>query len=320
MLEFDFINRCFRPLAGDNPFAVGLRDDAAYVPVPLGQELVISTDMLLAGVHFFADDPPRLIAQKALRVNLSDLAAKGATPLGYSLALAVPKNLPENFWPEFCAGLAADQQQFGLSLLGGDTTASPQGLCITVTIYGTIPIARRVLRADAKIGDDVYVTGELGLAALGLYARQNSIEAPEFIDRYHLPQPRMRLIDTLADVGLVHAAMDISDGLLADLGHIVAASSVGAEISLPLIPQSTTTQEFIKKYRLGWVEVLAGGDDYELLFTTPAKARTEVFRLAQTLAITTTRIGVISANTGIIVRDADQNPITISKTGYQHYF
>jgi thiamine-monophosphate kinase len=318
--EFDIIGHYFRPLAAGFDGAFDLRDDAAYMSLPDGCELVISTDMLLAGVHFFPDDPPALIAKKALRVNLSDLAAKGAEPIGYSLALALPAGVTADFMAQFCQGLKEDQAEFALALIGGDTTTSPHGLCVTITIYGSIPFGRRVMRSGAKIGDDIYISGQLGLAALGLHCRKLDLDYPEFIARYHLPQPRMKLMDALAAENLVHASMDISDGLWGDLAHILTASGVGAAVHLPSIPQSATVQEFIKKYALSWVEVLGGGDDYELLFTSPPAAAAQVFNMADRLGVSIARIGTITADTGISVFDATQNPIAIANTGYQHRF
>lgn len=320
MREFELLAKYLRPLAGDNPVGMGLWDDAAYYPQPPGQELVISKDMLLGGVHFFMDDPPDLIARKCLRVNLSDLAAKGAQPLGYMLGLALPQGISEKFIAEFCRGLADDQTHYGLSLWGGDTTRSQSELCISVTIFGTIPKGQRVLRGGAKAGDDIYVTGTLGDAGLGLHALRHQMANPALIGKYHLPQPRLGLVAALLKEGGIHASIDVSDGLWADLGHILGASQLGAKIDLPRIPQSPESKEFINQLGLFWPEALAMGDDYEIVFTAPQAKASAIAAISRNLAIPLSCIGVIQNHLELQIFDDQKNPVAIHHRGYQHRF
>jgi thiamine-monophosphate kinase len=230
--EFEFIARHLRPLATARG-ALALTDDAALLEPAPGRQLVLAKDAMVAGVHFFAADPPGQIAQKLLRVNLSDLAAMGAAPLGYLLALARPKEITDAWLAEFCAGLAADNAAFEVPLLGGDTVSTPGPLTLSLTAIGELPRGTALLRAGARAGDDVWVSGTLGDAALGLKVLQGALPAAEparafLIERYRLPQPRLALGEALR--GIASAAIDISDGLVADLGHILEVSGVGAEL------------------------------------------------------------------------------------------
>ena len=253
------------------PAALQLEDDAALLDPPAGMTLVLTKDAMVAGVHFLADDPPGEIAQKLLRVNLSDLAAMGAAPVGYLLALARAKALTDDWLAEFCAGLAADQRTFGIGLLGGDTVSTPGPLTLSLTALGEVPKGQALRRRGARPGDDLWVSGALGDAALGLLVLQGKLEPPvaarhHLIERYRLPQPRLALGQALR--GLAHAAIDISDGLLADLGHILETSGIGAELWADQLPLSAAARELPGARDAA----LAGGDDYELLFTAPRAA------------------------------------------------
>ncbi|MGJ0506045.1 MAG: thiamine-phosphate kinase [Methylocystis sp.] len=265
--EDDLIARLFAPIAG--PAGLGLTDDAALLPAS-SQPTVATVDMLVAGVHFFADDPPAAIAQKALRVNLSDLAAKGAEPVGFLLSLALPGDWTNDWLAAFAEGLAADAAAYAAPLIGGDTTATPGPLAISITALGRA--ARFVPRSGARPGDAVYVSGTIGDAALGLalrrepeFAAKLSPQAREYLDgRYLLPRPRLDLIPTLR--AHATAAMDVSDGLAGDLAKLCRASRASAVVEAPLVPLSRAAREAVA-LDPGLLETaLTGGDDYEILF------------------------------------------------------
>ena len=275
--EFEFIARRLRPLA-TTPGALALTDDAALLDPAAGRQLVLTKDAMVAGVHFLPDDPPGQIAQKLLRVNLSDLAAMGAAPLGYLLALARPKEISDAWLDEFCAGLAADNAAFGIALLGGDTVSTPGPLTLSLTAIGEVPTGSALLRSGAGPGDDVWVSGTLGDAALGLKVLQGALDVTEpartfLIERYRLPQPRLALGQALR--GIASAAIDVSDGLVADLGHILETSGVGAALHADALPLSEAARDLPGARDAA----LAGGDDYELLFTAPSKRRAEIAAL-----------------------------------------
>ncbi|MGH6900683.1 MAG: thiamine-phosphate kinase, partial [Geminicoccaceae bacterium] len=238
--EFAFIARRLRPLATAEG-ALGLADDAALLDPAPGRQLVLAKDAMVAGVHFLGDDPPAQIARKLLRVNLSDLAAMGAAPLGYLLALARSKEIADVWLGEFCAGLAADNAEFAIPLLGGDTVATPGPLTLSLTALGEVPKGAALLRGGARPGDDIWVSGTLGDAALGLEALQGKLDVTGearayLIERYRLPRPRLALGQALR--GTASAAIDISDGLIADLGHVLEVSEVGAELHADALPLS----------------------------------------------------------------------------------
>ena len=319
MSEFDFIDRFFRPLA-THPLAFGLRDDAAFIAEKSGYNLCVTTDHLIAGLHFFADDLPDLIARKVLRVNLSDLAAMGAEPFGYTLALALPKQDKLESWLEsFAAGLAADQQEFDIHLLGGDTTATPGPLSITITAFGHVPMGKALHRSQAKAGDKIAVTGTLGDAAAGLIVRQNQFKNyPHLLNRYLLPQPRCLFATVLAQSGLAHAAMDISDGLWGDLSHILQASHCGAEVRLSAIPTSVELDDFIATGQASKLDLLGGGDDYELLFTFDEKNWAGIQDLAKKNNLKVHIIGDITASKDLKILDENHQPVQPSKKSYDH--
>lgn len=317
MNEFEFIARQLRPLA-TQPEALGLADDAAVLKVPQGQELVITKDALVEGVHFIGDEAPVLIAQKALRVNLSDCAAMGAKPYGYFLALMLSEALDEHWLQEFTEGLARDQQYYGLSLLGGDTTRTFGSFALSITLLGLVPEGTALCRKGAKPGDGVYVTGTIGDAALGLACAKRALmddrqtPADSFLlERYQKPEPRVELGQKLR--GLATACIDISDGLVQDLGHICAASGVGAVVEWDTIPLSKAARN---SDALDKNLILAGGDDYELLFTLPEDKAGQLDALQA--SATVTRIGKIVEGKTVRVLQ-DQKDITPETAGYKHF-
>jgi len=315
--EFTFIAEVLAPLAAGMPGALGLADDAALVACPPDRELVVTKDALVLGVHALPDDPPDLVARKLLRVNLSDLAAMGAEPLGYLTALLRPRELEDAWLEAFAAGLAEDQQRFGLGLLGGDTVATPGPFAATLTAIGTVPRGRVLRRRGARPGDDLWVSGTLGDAALGLRILRGLAvpdeDAGPFVQRYRLPEPRLALGVALRD--LARAVVDVSDGLLQDLDHLCRASGVGARIELARLPVRAAARAIP-----GWREAaLAGGDDYELLFAAPPEVRGRIAELSARLGLPLTRIGTVVTGSGVEVRDEAGRPVTPATTGFRHF-
>ena len=242
--EFALIARHFRPLAG--PGALGLGDDAAVMTPPAGRELVIAADAMVAGVHFLPDDPADLVARKLLRTNLSDLAAMGAEPLGYLMTISAPRDTDEGWFAAFATGLAEDQEAFGLSLLGGDTTSTSGPISLSLTILGSVAPGTALRRNGARPGDGIWVSGSIGDGALGLLAAKGELADPDsyLAGRYRLPRPRLAL--GLRLHGIATAAMDVSDGLVQDLGHLCRAGSLAAEImaeAVPLSPQARAARQ-----------------------------------------------------------------------------
>lgn len=323
--EFELIARYFAPLAAGAPGAFDLTDDVALIDVAADEQLAVKTDAIVAGVHFLVADPPDLIARKLLRVNLSDLAGKGARPLGYLMTCAFPADLDEAWVAKFVDGLAADQREFGLSLLGGDTTVTPGPLTLSATVFGAIRKGRLPWRGAAQAGDAVLVSGTLGDGALGLDVQRQ--EFPELDDagrahlvqRYRLPQPRLQLGRALVEAGLVHAAMDISDGLLADLGHICRTSKLGADVEWPRVPLSAPAAKLIAARPQLRERVVAGGDDYELLLTVAAGDVPAALSLAQRAGVALAPIGRMSAGSGVRIRDENGSEIEIGRTGFRHF-
>jgi thiamine-monophosphate kinase len=314
--EFEFIARRLRPLATAG--ALDLTDDAALLDPTPGHQLVLTKDAMVAGVHFLEDDPPDKIAQKLLRVNLSDLAAMGALPLGYLLALARAKEISADWLAAFCAGLAADNAEFSVGLLGGDTVATPGPLTLSLTAIGEVPAGSALLRRGARPGDDVWVSGTLGDGALGLRVLQGELEVAKdarayLIERYRLPLPRLALGQALR--GIASAAIDVSDGVVADLGHILETSGVGAELHAAALPLSPAARDLPGARDAA----LSGGDDYELLFTAPPERRAEIQALARRLDLPLTRIGAIHVEPGLQVLDEAERELTILKAGWQHF-
>lgn len=315
MSEFDLIKRHFTRATPGALLGVG--DDAALLQVSAGHVLAVSTDMLVSGTHFFPDADPFFLGYKTLAVNLSDMAAMGALPRWATLALSLPQ--ADDAWLEqFSAGLFALAQQHGVELVGGDTTRGPLNLC--VTILGEVPPQQALRRSGAQPGDEIWLSGSVGDAALALAHLQGRIRLPEAAfaacaPRLHQPQPRVAL--GLALRGLASSVIDVSDGLLADLGHILDASQVGTEIGLEAIPASETLRSLPPAITQSCI--LSGGDDYELCFTVPAARRAEVERLSPKLDLALTRIGKIVAGRGCVVRDAAGDSLDTGVGGYDHF-
>lgn len=320
--EFELIARYLSPLTSNAPGAYGLRDDAAIIRVPADHDLVVTTDAMIEGIHFLESDGAERIARKLLRVNLSDLAAKGAEPVGYQLVLGLPQPLDEAWIAAFAAGLAMDQKAFGCSLHGGDTTRSPADLMLAVTAFGAVPTGQILRRGGALPGDDLYVTGTIGDAALGLEVKLNgrlfSGAAAMFFDaRLHLPSPRLAFGAGLR--GLAHAAMDVSDGLVQDVGHIAAASGLRAVLNVDSVPLSMATRQVLADDPGLWPVVLGGGEDYELIFAAPSEAAAQVRALCDAVGLNATMIGRLEPGEGIVLLDAAGNPVQLHHAGFQHF-
>jgi len=316
MTEFDLIRRYFtRPTPGA---LLGVGDDAALLQVSDGNVLAVSTDMLVSGTHFLPDADPFLLGHKTLAVNLSDMAAMGALPRWATLAIALPE-ANETWLEKFSAGFFALAQQYGVDLVGGDTTRGPLNLC--VTIFGEVPAQQALRRDGAQPGDEVWVSGKLGDAALALAHLQGHImlSDPEYAAcaaALHQPQPRIAL--GLALRGIANSAIDVSDGLLADLGHILAASQLAARLDFPALPVSPVLRSHMQ-HPLAMQCVLSGGDDYELCFTAPAAQHAEILDIAARLKSPLTQIGTIVSGLGCLVLDAAGEPINVEATGYDHF-
>jgi thiamine-monophosphate kinase len=322
--EFDLIATHFAPMAA--PGALSLLDDAAFLAPPAGHDLVLTKDMLVAGVHFFADDPPGMIAKKALRVNLSDLAAKGAEPLGFLLGLALPKDITDAWLAGFAYGLAEDAAAHAIPLQGGDTVRSSGPLMISVTAIGSVPAGRMVRRLAVQPGDALYVSGTIGNSAIGLQLRSQAeaewarslAEASRswLLERYLLPEPRMVLAPAVQH--FAHAAMDISDGFVGDLTKMLTGSGCGAEIGLAGIPLSAQVQEALRFNPALMETALTGGDDYELLVAVPPHHVAAFETAAHGAAIT--RIGTATDSAqGIQFLGPDRKPHRFSKGSFVHF-
>ena len=347
MSEFDIIRRHFTRATPSALLGVG--DDAALLQVSNGNVLAVSSDMLVCGTHFFVDADPYLLGHKTLAVNLSDMAAMGANPRWATLALSLPK-VDEAWLEQFSAGFFALTQQHGVELVGGDTTRGPLNLC--VTIMGEVPQRLALRRDGAQAGDEVWVSGTLGDAALGLAHLQDKIDLPEdarihCLAALHKPAPRVALGMSLR--GVATSAIDISDGLIADLGHILQCSKVGAEIDFQKIPTSPSLKEHLairlsqqagkslvipRKRESSSIKaldsrfrgndgiencILSGGDDYELCFTAPVTRHADILAIRAKLNLPLTRIGKIVAGQGCTVCDAQGKPLKIESTGYDHF-
>jgi len=322
--EDDLIARYFRPLA-DAPASLGLRDDAAVL-AGSADDLVLTTDAIVEGVHYLADDPPDTIARKALRVNLSDLAAKGSAPAGFLLTLALRK-ADEAWLSAFARALGEDASAFACPLLGGDTVSTPGPVMISVTAFGRVPQGQMVRREGARPGDRIAVTGTIGDAALGLDVlrggRAASVlaarsDADFLVDRYRVPQPRLAIAAALR--GAATAAMDVSDGLAGDLTKLCAVSGVSATVELPKVPLSAAARAVITAGAATIETLISGGDDYEVLCTVPDQAWSAFARDAAVAGVAVTEIGrVVSGTDAPVFRDAAGQAVSLSRTSYSHF-
>ena len=319
MGEFELIDRYFKQAATQGRAVLGIGDDCAlWRPTP-GQDLAVSCDMLVQGRHFLPDADPRGLGHKALAVNLSDLAACGATPRAFLLAMALPA-ANETWLAAFSAGMLALAQAHDCELIGGDTTSGP--LNLSITVMGEVPTGQALLRSTAQVGDDIYVSGHLGDARLALEARLGRIQLPADVlafcaERLDTPSPRVAL--GIALRGIAHACADISDGLLGDLGHILKASQVGAELDVAVIRTlCASAQSVALPADVLNTCTLTGGDDYELVFTAPVQARAAVVQAAFDSQTHVTCIGTITAS-GVVLRDREQLLDAASFSSFDHF-
>ncbi|HEY4345205.1 MAG TPA: thiamine-phosphate kinase [Parvibaculum sp.] len=321
--EFTLIADLFAPLAADAIGAYGLKDDAASFSPSAGMDLVLTVDALVEGVHFLPGDPADSIAQKLLRVSLSDLAAKGATPRGYLLTTAWTKDTPLDWMKSFAAGLARDQRSFDIALWGGDTVSTPGPLTFSLTAIGEVPQGRILRRGGARAGDALFLTGTVGDAALGLAAAQQKLAATDddkaaLIARYRLPEPRVSVGPQLLEIA--HAALDVSDGLMADLKHLCDVSGTGARIDVSSLPLSPAADRCLAGAPSLIEQILAGGDDYEILFAAPAEKSSEIDSLAARTGVRITRIGsVLDAREGLSAVSASGEPLVLKQLGFRHF-
>lgn len=320
--EFELIAELFSPLTMGAPGAIGLTDDAALIDIAPGMQLVTTVDTLIAGVHFLMDDPPDLVARKALRVNLSDLAAKGAKQVGFLHALALNDSIADAYLERYAGGLKLDVQEFCVPLLGGDTTSGPGPLTLTITAFGEVEKGRALLRSGARRGDVVCVTGTIGDGAVGLACLNAALQLPaplatHVIDRYRLPRPRLTAGRALADIA--SACLDVSDGLVADVGHLCKASGVAAVIAREAIPLSPAARFAVDENASLWNLVLGGGDDYELAFTLSPERLPDITTLAERLGFPITVIGTVTAGpAGEVSVLVDGKPVPVLNAGYRH--
>ncbi|KRD40954.1 thiamine monophosphate kinase [Acidovorax sp. Root275] len=326
MGEFDLIARYFtRPARPGGAVALGVGDDCALLAPAPGMQLAISSDMLVEGRHFFADVDPEALGHKALAVNLSDLAACGARPLAFTLALSLPR-VDEAWLAGFSRGLLALADAHGCELVGGDTTQGPLNLCITV--FGEVPAGMALLRSGARAGDDIYASGTLGDARLALEALLGHTPLPADVlarARQRLERPTPRVALGLALRGVASSAMDVSDGLLGDLSHILKASGVGAridtQITSKLIAASAYPSSASCLFDAELIHqcTLAGGDDYELAFTAPPAQRDAVAAASQASSTPVTRIGTVLATSGLQLVDAQGQPVDKRYASFDHF-
>ncbi len=325
--EFELISRYFAPLATD-PGSLHLTDDAAVLSPRPGYDLVVTKDVLAADVHFFADDAPEAIAAKALRANLSDLAAKGARARGYLLGLALPDDWKKDWIERFCNGLAADQASFDVPLLGGDTIRSGNGLQISITAIGEVSAGKTVRRSGARPGDVLFVSGTIGDSAAGLKARLDpefcrksfltEDESRHILDRYLLPRPRSTLADPLSRYA--SAAMDVSDGLLSDCAHLAAASHVDLRLDLDLVPLSNALLKVRKNAPALFVECLNGGDDYEIIACVPPDLAADFCRAVEKLDVPLSKIGSAESGVGnVVVLRSGEAVEWDRSSGFRHF-
>jgi thiamine-monophosphate kinase len=319
MGEFDLIARFFDRPARRSPLGVG--DDCALLQPAPGMQLAVSSDMLVEGRHFLSTVDPRRLGHKALAVNLSDLAACGARPLAFTLSLALP-HVDEDWLAGFAQGLFALAAAHECELVGGDTTRGP--LCINITVFGEVPPGQALLRSGARAGDDLWVSGDLGDARLALEAFRGRLALPAQAfeaSRLRMEQPQPRVALGLALRGIASAAIDVSDGLLGDLGHILRRSGVGASVQAPLAAQRLAAARAGLRLEPDWVHelVLAGGDDYELCFTAPAARREDVLAAGRQAATEVTRIGSIDAQPGLRVLDAQGQALPQRFASFDHF-
>jgi thiamine-monophosphate kinase len=319
--EFALIAEFLAPLTATAPGAFDLTDDAALFSPPAGHDIVLTTDSIVEGVHFFRDDPAPSIARKALRVNLSDLACKGADPAGYLLNLLLPEWTGRAWFEAFTAGLSQDQAAFGLSLWGGDTSRTPGPLAISITAIGLAPAGAMIRRAGAKAGDLVFVSGTIGDAGAGLSMRRGDLAGGAsrdcLVDRYRIPIPRLSLGAAMR--GLVHAALDVSDGLIADLNHLASASGLGLVVILEDVPLSVSYRAALGDTRQARIAAVTAGDDYEIALACPPSRRSELEVAAARCGVPLTCIGYAVEGHGVRLQARAGDEIALQVKGFTHF-
>jgi thiamine-monophosphate kinase len=320
--EDRLIARYFKPIARQ-PGAFALVDDAAVLTPPPGHDLVLKTDAIVGGVHFFDDDPPDTVARKALRVNLSDLASKGAQPAGFLLSLALPKSVGPKWLTAFARGLGADAKAYDCPLFGGDPVRTPGPVMVSVAMFGSVPEGMMVRRSGAQAGDKVFVSGSIGDAALGLGLRNGAVwplsepQRQHLAARYLLPRPRTALAETVRHYA--SASMDVSDGLVGDLTKLCRVSGVAARIDAARVPLSDAALAVIAADPAMLETALTGGDDYEILCTVPP-AKVDRFRVAAMAAkIAVAEIGVIEAGEGAHFHDREGGELAFKRASFSHF-
>ncbi len=320
--EDRLIARHFAPLA-THPGALGLTDDAAFITPPPGSEIVLKADAIIGGVHFFPEDDAATVAQKALRVNLSDLASKGATPLGYLLSLALPKDIGEAWLARFAQGLREDAERYGCPLFGGDTDRTPGPITISIAMVGSVPAGTMVRRAGAKPGDLVFVSGSVGDSTLGLVLRKgldvplSEAQRQHLASRYLLPQPR----NALAEAVRMHASasMDVSDGLAGDFAKLCRVSQVGAEVEAARVPLSDAARAVVAADPKLLLTALSGGDDYEIVCTVPPTKAAGFRAAAEAAGVPVSEIGRVIAGQGARFLGADGQPLVFERASFSHF-
>ena len=325
MNEFELIKHCFNWPQNNGDIICAVGDDASIVQVPQGYELVQSIDTQVADVHFPASAPAQLIAQRALRCAISDLAAMGAVPRFYTLALALSDDVSDDWVQGFAGGLKAGQERFSIMLVGGDTVATPGPITITLTAFGEVARDHELRRSGAGIGDGVFVTGTIGDAHLGLASLRGALPGlsdparAHLVRRHQLPDPRTEIGPALA--GVASACVDISDGLVQDLGHIASASGVSICMEAEQVPLSDAARQAIGLVPEYMETVFSGGDDYELAFTAPEHAAEKIAELAKKTGVPIQRIGTVEKHTNrpVMVLDAKGRDVTPEKGGFSHF-
>ncbi len=314
--QFELIAQMFAPLATSEA-ALGLADDVALLPPRAGHELVLKTDTIVERVDFLPVTPAGDIARKALRVNLSDLAAKGAEPFGYLLTLCVPNPVRTSWFREFARGLKADQERFGVTLLGGDLSSTPGPLTVSIAAFGYVPRGKAILRRGARPGDLVFVSGTIGDGGGGLAAVRGKKREPFLIGRYRMPEPRTSLGPKLR--GIASGALDVSDGLLADLGHIADVSKVHIAVDAARVPLSPALKAFWGTDEKAILRAATAGDDYEIAFTVPAAKRAKLFAAAKAARTKVTEIGWVMKGRGVALLDRRGRPLPVKRLGWEHF-
>lgn len=314
--EFELIAELFAPLATSEA-ALGLVDDVALLQLQNDCDLAVTTDALVEGVHFFPTDPPETVAKKVLRQNLSDIAAKGAEPCGYLMALSLPDHISLEWLRSFCNGLREDQERFNLSLLGGDTTRTTGPLSVAVTALGSVPRGQLIRRSGARPGDLVFVSGTIGDAGEGLAVLKAGKQTGDawLINRYRVPQPRLSLGRALR--GVASAALDVSDGLLADLGHIASTSGIRIRVDIECVPLSTAFRNTCGDIEAAIVRAATAGDDFEIAFTARSAAAVE--DAARRVGTPVTRIGNVEPGVGVVLCRPDGSVVPTPKLGFEHF-